>query len=291
MLFQSTMPAKNLSIGVYEKALPESMSWSQRLELAREIGFDYLELSIDESVTRLSRLDRTSSERHIIRQAMASTGFPILSLCLSAHRKYALGSASSEMRLKARQILREAIELAAELGIRIIQLAGYYVYYEDESQASQQNYQNELYLGVSYAAKHGVLLGIENMDTMGITSLKQALQHIRAINSPWLQLYPDIGNLTERAQDTLDELEVAKGHMLALHIKDTRPGEPRRVAFGEGKVPFEDAFRCLARQGFAGPVLVEMWNDNAADSVQKVQAARSWVVQRMMAANMLKDEL
>lgn len=40
---------------VYEKAMPDSLSWRERLEAAGEAGFDALELSIDESDRRLAR--------------------------------------------------------------------------------------------------------------------------------------------------------------------------------------------------------------------------------------------
>ena len=79
--------------------------------------------------------------------------------------------------------------------------------------------------------------------------------------------------------------------MVALHIKDTRPGEPRRVAFGEGDVPFDGAFQKLDELGFTGPVMVEMWNDNAADSLQKVRDARAWVVSKMLESGLLKNEV
>lgn len=133
------------------------------------------------------------------------------------------------------------------------------------------------------------MLAIENMDTLGITSLEEAMRIVKLFNSPWLQLYPDVGNLSERGKDTFAELELAKGHMIALHIKDTRPGEPRRVAFGEGDVPFTEAFKKLDELEFNGPVMVEMWNDNAPDSLKKVQDARAWVVARMIEGGLLKE--
>ena len=46
-----------ISLGIYEKALPRDISWEKRLELAKELGFNFVELSIDESDKRLARLD------------------------------------------------------------------------------------------------------------------------------------------------------------------------------------------------------------------------------------------
>ncbi len=269
-------------LGVYEKALPTTLGWPDRLALAKELGFDYLELSIDESEARLARLDTASPERVAILAAVRGSGVPVFSICLSAHRRYALGSADPAIRRRAHEVFVAAIDLAAELGVRVVQVAGYYVYYEDESPESVERYVEGLARGVDHAARAGVMLGIENMDTVGIASLEAGLAIVERIGSPWLQLYPDVGNLIERGRDLLHELALARGRMVALHVKDTRPGEPRRVPFGEGVVPYADAFARLAADGYAGPVLVEMWNDDAPDSVQQLAAAKGWVLERML---------
>ncbi len=280
-----------MRLGVYEKALPSDLSWSERLALARRLGFDYLELSIDESEARLARLDPGSPERRAIRGAVAETGVPVWSLCLSAHRRFAPGSASAATRARAHALFVGAIDLAVELGVRVIQVAGYYVYYEDETPASKARYREGVARGADLAADAGVMLGIENMDTVGIGSLEEGLELLAQIGSPWLQLYPDLGNLVERGCDPLRELDLARGRMVAVHAKDARPGEPRRVPFGEGGVPFEAALRALASAGYAGPMLVEMWNDDAPDSVQRLGAARAWLADRLVAAGFVVREV
>lgn len=284
-------PVAGPRLGVYEKALPTALGWPERLSLARELGFDYLELSIDESDARLARLERTSPERAAIRAAVRDVDVPIFSICLSAHRRYALGSADSAIRARAHELLVAAVDLADELGVRVIQLAGYTVYYEDEMPESLDRYVESVARGAGVAARAGVMLGIENMDTVGIASLRDGLDVLERVGSPWLQLYPDVGNLIERGLEPLSELDAARGRMVAVHAKDARPGEPRRVPFGAGGVPFVDAFARLAAGGYAGPVLIEMWNDDAPDSVERLAAARAWVVERMCEGGLVPGEV
>ena len=47
------------TFGIYEKALPKGISWQERLELAASLGFDFVEMSIDETDERLARLQWT----------------------------------------------------------------------------------------------------------------------------------------------------------------------------------------------------------------------------------------
>ena len=70
-------------------------------------------------------------------------------------------------------------------------------------------------------------------------------------------------------------------------MKDTIPGEPRRVPFGEGVTPFVAAFRKLAEMNFNGPILLEMWNDDAPDSLKIVADARDWVEERMVEGGLI----
>ena len=44
-------------LGIYEKALPGHLSWAERLALAKACGYDFVEISIDETDARLARLD------------------------------------------------------------------------------------------------------------------------------------------------------------------------------------------------------------------------------------------
>jgi L-ribulose-5-phosphate 3-epimerase len=270
-----------LPMGIYEKALPFNVDWHERLDTAKKVGFDFVEISVDESDERLSRLDWSAKERADLRAAIADTGVPLITMCLSGHRKYPLGSADPAIRRRAYDIMRKAVDFSVDIGIRVIQLAGYYVYYEPHTDDSLPRYQEGLAQGLEWASKAGVMLALENVDGNDVDSVTQAMYFVDALNSPWFQVYPDIGNLSEHRLDVCAELELARGHMVGVHVKDTVPGEPRRVPFGEGTTPFVESFAKLADMNFTGPVLLEMWNDDSPDSLRIVREAREWVGARM----------
>lgn len=281
---------KSLPIGIYEKALPFNVSWLERFDMARKAGFDYVEISVDESDHRLARLDWSPQRRALFRQAIATSGMPVTTMCLSGHRKFALGSADPKIRQTGLDMFKKAIDLSVDCGIRIIQLAGYYVYYEPHDDGSIQRYEEGLLQGLEWARKAGVMLALENVDGNDVDSVSKAMYFVEKFNSPWFHVYPDVGNLAEHGLDVTAELERGRGHIIGIHVKDTRPGEPRRVPFGEGITPFVDAFAKLAGMNYVGPVMLEMWNDDAPDSLQIVTDARKWVMARMAEGGLIDAE-
>lgn len=43
---------RNHPLGIYEKALAKDLSWPERLVLAKSCGFDFVEMSVDETDER-----------------------------------------------------------------------------------------------------------------------------------------------------------------------------------------------------------------------------------------------
>lgn len=263
-------------IGIYEKALPMQGSWLERLSVAVQAGFDFVEISIDET-ERLNRLDWLGQELRCVQDAVLKTGMPISTIVLSALRTYPLGSASQASRAKALELLRKAIDLAARLGVRIVQIPGYFCFYEPSTPESKAYFLEGLAQGAIWASQAGVMLALENMDGEDVLSLETALELTQQINSPWLKLYPDIGNLAANGLNVSQELELVSNQMVGIHLKDSRLGEYRRVSYGEGIVPFTDAFKTLKKMNYTGTFLLEMWNDDAPNAVQIISNARAWM--------------
>lgn len=271
------------SLGIYEKALPARDSWHERLKLVSDLGFNFLELSVDESDERLARLDWTRSQREEVRNAIWDTGVRIHTLMLSGHRRFPLGSADSEVRQKSLRMLYKAIDLASDLGIRNIQLAGYDVYYEPKTVLSREYFLENLQKGVHFAAAKEVMLAIETMDDPFINSLSKVKMIKEQIASPWLQAYPDVGNLTAWPENNVgQELELGLDNIVSVHLKDTHPvtetskGQFRDVPFGEGTVDFEGCLRTLHRLDYSGAYTIEMWTEKSDDPLTAVRKAKQF---------------
>ncbi len=276
--------AGGVILGIYEKALPWPGDWDAFFAQVAQAGFAFVDLSVDESAGRMHRLAWSAQERSAVRDASVRHGVQIGGLCLSAHRAVGPGSADPQTRRRAREMLLQAVDLCVDLGAPLLQLAGYFAYYEEKQAGARRRYLDVVKAGAEYAARRGVMLGIENVDGTDVTSISAAVDVLMEVDSVYLQLYPDIGNLAEQGLDVVAELAAGRGRMLALHVKDTRPGEPRKVPMGEGTVPWERAFAELARQDWSGRIMVEMWNELEADPVGLSTQARAFVEERLRRA-------
>ena len=235
---------KQYTLGLYEKAMPKELSWREKLTAAKEAGYDFVEISIDETEEKLARLDMPKEERIGLVDLMAEIGVPIRTMCLSGHRKYPLGSNDPVICARGMEIMQKAVTLAADLGIRIIQLAGYDVYYEQGSEETRTRFEENLKKATLMAARDGILLGFETMETEFMNTVGKAMKYVNLVNSPYLNVYPDVGNITNAAvtygTDVLEDLRSGQGHIVAVHLKETVPGKFREIPFGTGHVNFKD---------------------------------------------------
>ena len=260
------MLSKQIPLGIYEKALPAGECWLERLQLAKTLGFDFVEMSVDETDDRLSRLDWSREQRLALVNAIVETGVRVPSMCLSAHRRFPLGSEDDAVRA----------------------LAGYDVYYQEANNETRRRFRDGLKESVEMASRAQVTLAMEIMDYPLMNSISKALGYAHYLNNPWFQLYPDIGNLSAWDNDVQMELQAGIGHIVAVHVKDTKPGVFKNVPFGEGVVDFERCFETLKQSGYCGPYLIEMWSETAEDPAAEVAKARDWVKARMTKAGMVE---
>ncbi|MHC1684270.1 MAG: L-ribulose-5-phosphate 3-epimerase [Clostridiaceae bacterium] len=259
---------KDYMLGLYEKSMPNELTWKEKFLCAKEAGFDFVEISIDETDSKLSRLDSSKEERLEMVKTMFEVGVPIRTMCLSGHRKYPIGSRDELVRNRGLEIMKKAIDFASDLGIRIIQLAGYDVYYEESTAETRQLFKTNLAKCTEMAAKNGIILAFETMETEFMNTVEKAMDYVKAIDSPYLQVYPDCGNIKNAAvsydKSVVEDLRTGESHIAAVHLKETVPGKFREIPFGTGHVDFQEIIKTSWQLGVRKYV-AEFWyvgNDN-----------------------------
>jgi L-ribulose-5-phosphate 3-epimerase len=270
--------------GLYEKALPKYLSWEERLSIAKDAGFDFLEISIDETDERIGRLSWNKKERTKLTECSHRLNMPVLTMCLSANRRYPIGSERKETRQSGICLILNAIDFALDCGIRVIQLAGYDEFANPSTEVTVQNFHDSLALCVQYAQEKSVMLALETMENNLMDSIYKAKGFVDSIQSPWLKVYPDLGNLCATGQDIEREFRYGMQDVVAIHLKDTRPGIVRDIAFGEGNVDFVSFFRLMEQEHYSGLYVAEMWTDETEGSIQAVKDARVFLADKLARA-------
>lgn len=253
---------KKYTLGMYEKAVPSTLSWKEKLLAAKKAGYDFVEISIDETDEKIARLDMDKSERLDMIRLMFETGMPIRTLNLSGNRKFPLGSEDPETVKKGLEMVRKAVDLADDLGIRIVMIPGYDEYYNESTPKTRERFAENLNLAVAMAAQKSVTLAFETMETEFMNTVEKSMQSVNGVRSPYLNVYPDIGNMTNAAKtygkDVLKDLKSGSGHLVAMHLKETKPGTFRDMMYGEGHVDFENAIETAWSMGIRKYV-TEIW--------------------------------
>lgn len=233
---------KEYAIGLYEKALPDFLPWEEKLKIAKEVGYDYLEMSIDASQKKIDRIYMSQEERKKLIMTMFDIGLPIRSMSVSALTKYALGDQDNDVRNKGLEIGLKAIELAADLGIRTVMIPGYDIYFGESTLDTKRLFLENMKILTAKAVKNGVLIGFETMENDFMNTVGKAMKYISLIESPYLKIYPDSGNITNAAvankHDVCEDLKLGKNNLIALHLKETIPGHFREIPYGQGHVEF-----------------------------------------------------
>jgi len=268
-------------LGLYEKALPGDLSWDERLAIAKAAGYNFMEISVDETEERLSRVNWTDAQREALVGAISRHNMPILTMCLSGNRRFPIGSQDEEIRQRGIRLIRDAVNFSLSVGIRIVQLAGYDEYYHETNERTQELFVASLREVVEYAAGKGVSLALETVDTEMMDSIEKAMKFVSLVNSPYLQVYPDLGNITAAGQDVEKDFLIGAGHIMAIHLKDTLPGRVREIPYGAGTVDFVSFFRLIRKMDYKGLLVAEMWaTGERAASIEYVRTAREFLVEK-----------
>lgn len=263
--------------GIYEKAM-RPRPFAEQFEKARSCGYDSFELSLDSTDERLARLDWGPEQRADFRRAMADTGMRVLTTCLSGNKRFPLGSSDPEVVRRGLEINRKAIDLCGDLGIRVIQVSGFDVVDQEPRTAdTRSRYVENLEKCVRMAERACVTLAIEPVEG-NLLAVRDTMQVVRAIDSCWLQLYPDVANINSLGIDPIRELPYGAGHIVAVHMRDSiMDCFDATIPFGTGCLDFDGVFRQLHDMDFCGPLVVEMWNTDREDDLERITQACAYM--------------
>ena len=255
--------SKAYELGLYEKAMPGTLTWKERLEAAKAAGYDYVEISIDATEEKINRIYMDTEEKREIMEAIFDTGIPIGSMSVSALTKYALGDPDQAVRDRGMEIAEKSIQLSSALGVRTVMIPGYDIYYGESTIETKRYFLENIRKIAEIAEREGILVGFETMENNFMNTTGKAVQYVNMVDSAYLKIYPDAGNITNAAvanrHDVCEDLSLGKGKLIALHLKETKPDVYREVPFLTGHVEFERIINTAWKLGVRRYV-TELWD-------------------------------
>lgn len=229
-------------LGLYEKAMPDDMPLTEKLLLTRELGYDYMELCVDLHPERAKRLDWTKEERWALVKFLQENNLKLVTLSMSVLRRCPIGF-SEESAQEFLRTLEQGLELACDLGCRVILFNGYDTFNtpsNDETKARLHRYLPQV---ADLAARYGVVIGMENADQKYVDTIEKASSIVKEVNSPWMRVYADFANSAVTYEGDMDKCEqdiyTGQGYVAAMHLKDAIPGDYRYAGYGKGMIDMQ----------------------------------------------------
>jgi L-ribulose-5-phosphate 3-epimerase len=113
-----------------------------------------------------------------------------------------------------------------------------------------------------------------------MNTVEKAMKYVELINSPYLNVYPDIGNITNASKcygtNVLEDISRGRGKIVAAHLKETLPGKFREIPYGTGHVDFISAIELLNKSG-VNMFTAEFWYNEKLDWRQELRSSNNFL--------------
>jgi len=238
--------------------LPRDRPYAQRFAMAREAGFDAIEM---QTVTR----DEEAVE---IRDAAAKAGLRIHSVMNMDHWRLPLSSADPAVVRRSvlgmETSLRNAKLWGADAVLLVPAVVNAATPYKDAYQRSQRVIRERL---LPMARDLKIVIAIEEVWNKFLLSPIEFARYVDEFDSPWLKAYFDVGNVVLFAFPQ-DWIRTLGSRIVKVHLKDFnfdgRNGRFTWKPIGEGDIDWPEVRRALADIRYAGYVTTEVAEGDAA---------------------------
>ena len=206
----------------------------EAVALARELGFDGVQVSIGKGTDKLPLSDPALQKMYL--DESKRVGLPVESLCLEIlHRNYLKSDPLGQ------RWVADSIPIAKAMGVRVV-LLPFFGKGALETTAEMDKVGDALKEIAPAAEKAGVILGLEDTN-----SARDNVRIMDRTKSSAVLTYYDVGNSTMNGFDVVKEIRWLGGARICeVHLKDN----PHYL--GEGSIDFKAVVDALADIGFDG---------------------------------------
>jgi hexulose-6-phosphate isomerase len=250
----STRIRKSLLISM----LPKELSYAERFTLARDVGFEGIEMQTIDKPEEASE----------IREASQKTGLRIHSVMNMDHWRLPLSSsdpAAVSGSVKGMETsLRNAAMWGADTVLLVPAVVDAATSYKDAYTRSQRVIRDRL---LPLAKDTKVVIAVEEVWNKFLLSPLEFARYVDEFESPWVRAYFDVGNVVLYALPQ-DWIRTLGARIVKIHLKDfnfdRRNGRFAWKNLGEGDIDWPDVRRALNDIKYTGFVTTELNGGDAA---------------------------
>jgi len=238
--------------------LPKSLSFRERFQLARDVGFAGIEIGTVSD----------AAEAETIKSASADTGLVIHSVMNADHWRYPLSSADPAVVAKSVAGMETSLRNAKLWGAGVVLLVPAVLdpetSYEDAWTRSQNVIRERI---LPLATELKVVVGIEEVWNKFLLSPLEMAKYVDEFASPWVKAYLDVGNMIFYGYPQ-DWIRTLGSRVARVHLKDFKldRGEGRFYwkNIGEGDVDWVAVRKALSDIDYDSWMTTEIEGGDAA---------------------------
>jgi len=238
--------------GVNAWIYPSNFTVEKVLETSCELGYDGVELNLDEK-----NIESTKKERKAIADKALSLGLELPSLCSGLFWKYNLASPDEKVRKKGIDILKKGCEFSANLGAPVFLVVPAVAVPEVSYQKMWDMSKKGILEATPVAKDYGVLLGIENVWNRFLYSPLEFRRFVEEINHPNVKVYFDVGNFHLLAFPQ-QWIRYLSDLIVCVHVKDFEMPTLQFKPLLQGDVPWREVMKAFRDIGYNGFLNVEV---------------------------------
>ena len=248
--------AGGLKKAVYVSMLPKELGWVEKFRLAREVGFEGIEIG--------TISDNGVAEE--IKAAAAKANLPIHSVMNADHWKFPFSSDDPGVVAKGvagmEQSLRNAKLWGAEAILLVPGIVDAKTSYEAAWKRSQKVIKERI---LPMAADMKIVIGIENVWNKFLLSPLELARYVDEFASPWVKAYLDVGNMLFYGFPQ-DWARTLGSRIVRVHVKDFKQERNTYswTNLGEGNIDWPEVRKALADAKYSGWVTTEISGGDAA---------------------------
>jgi len=229
--------------------LPENLSYRDRFKLARDVGFEVVQVP--------TQPDAGKAEE--IKRAADSAGIHIDSVMNMDHWKYPLSSSDRTVVEKSLSGMRASLHNAKVWGSDAVLLVPAVVDPKTSYNDAWQRSQKEISSLIPLAEELRVIIAIEEVWNKFLLSPLEMGRYVDEFQSPWVKAWFDVGNVVLNGYPQ-DWIHTLGKRIVKVHLKDFKRNKDGYawVNLGDGDVDWSAVRQAFADIGYSGSAIAEL---------------------------------